>query len=241
MSPRLKILFVDDEETFLRSTCELLNRAQYDCDCTQSVEEAGTWLDERDYDLAIVDINMPGNADLEFVRQLSGRAEGPPVILVTAYPSINSAIRSVELPVVAYMVKPFDFEDLLSKVQAAARRAEVLRAVRGELERLKEYRQSLLLAESHVRDAPATAQESSVQAFVGVTMRHVVESLINLRRVTGGNAEGDAEVLAWTPSDSAGMREALREAIATLERTKTAFKSKELGELRRKLEGLLKS
>jgi DNA-binding NtrC family response regulator len=241
MNPTLRILFVDDEQTFLHSTADLLRRLGYECDCTSDVAEACQWLEVNDYDLAITDINIPGNVNLEFVQRLSAYRHGLPVILVTAYPSIDSAIHSVELPVVAYLVKPFEFADLLTRVQATGQRVAALRAVREELDRLQDYRRGLLRAEEHMRQAAGSRNIPSVQAFVGMAMRNVVESLVSLRKVVedAPGSDVDLELHHWPVSSSPEMREALRDAVATLERTKTAFKSKELGELRRKLEGLL--
>jgi DNA-binding NarL/FixJ family response regulator len=74
-------------------------------------------LGRENYDLLIADIKMPGNSDLEFISALPKIAEGMPVILVTGYPSLNSAIESVQLPVVAYLVKPFELNELLVRVK----------------------------------------------------------------------------------------------------------------------------
>jgi DNA-binding NtrC family response regulator len=243
MQPALRILFVDDEETFLGSTAHLLRRAGYECDAAANVEQACGLLELNDYDLVIADVNMPGNVDLEFVRRLAERDQGLPVIIVTGYPSIASAIQSVELPVVAYIIKPFDFPDLLAKVQDTARRAAALRAVREELARLQDYRHSLAWAETHMRQSPSGAQTPATRAFVGMAMRNIVDSLISLRNVAEHSPAADlnAELTEWPLNDTLDMRKVLRETIATLEHTKSAFKSKELGDLRRRLEKLLEN
>ncbi len=243
MQSTLRILFVDDEETFLRSTTELLRRADYLCDCTTDVSQALEWLGQNKYDLAIVDINMPGNVDLEFVQQLAEQDSALPVILVTAYPSIDSAIHSVELPVIAYLVKPFEIGELLAKIQSALPRIDALGALREEISRLQDYGTSLARAETLVRDCVSSGQPAAMHALAGIVMRNVVDSLAGLQKVARymPPAESDVESYRRQLGPTEDMRTVLRDAVATLERTKGAFRSKELGALRRKLEQLLES
>ena len=240
MAEEFRILFVDDEETFLCSTVALLCRAEFECDGAPDVATALEMLALRPYDLVIADIKMPGNADLEFVQQLSALSDTLSVILVTGHPSIASAIQSVELPVVAYLVKPFDFQELLAKVRSVVQRSNVQHLVREELKRLHQYREGLLHIEGDLNQRPRASHAASLQALVGVTLRNIVEGISDLHRLiapTQGDAE--LELKHWAPAISADMREALRDAVSTLERTRGAFKSKELGNLRKRLESLL--
>jgi DNA-binding NtrC family response regulator len=71
------------------------------------------------YQLLIAGLQMPGNMQFELIERLEHLAPAMPVILVTGYPSLNSAIRAVELPVIAYLIKPFDFDDLLRFLRKA--------------------------------------------------------------------------------------------------------------------------
>ncbi len=107
----------DDEESFLYSTADILRREGYDCSCAPEARIATEMLRKNSYGLLIADIKMQGNADLEFIKALPKIAEGMPVILVTGYPSLNSAIESIQLPVVAYLVKPFELNELLERVK----------------------------------------------------------------------------------------------------------------------------
>jgi hypothetical protein len=163
------------------------------------------------------------------------------VIIVTGYPSVASAVQSVELPVVAYLVKPFEFSDLLAKVRATADRAVALRAVRDELSRLQDYRRGLLRAEKHIRHSAATQPSPATQAIVGVTIRDILDSVVSLHNIVAHSptADVDAAIGNWLSDDSRDTRQILREAVAVLRRTKGAFKSKELGDLRRRLEAIL--
>ncbi len=242
MNDDFRILFVDDEETFLYSTADLLRREGYACDCVTHVSETPPLLQQHAYDLVIADIRMPGNDDLEFVQTLSRLREGLSIILVTAHPSVASAIQSVELPVVAYLIKPFNFHDLVVRVRAAAQLAGVGRLVRDELSRLRAYEQDLSGVAASMRNMPRVAQGQSLQAFVGLACRNIVGTLSSLQGLIADSDEPSIDTVppfpAAMPSD---LRAVLYETVVTLERSKNAFRSKELGELRKRLEALLKT
>ncbi len=116
---RTRVLIADDEEDFLRFTASLFEKEGYECDCATDAHSAIEKLKQRRYDAVISDIRMPGNDDLKLVRETARIQEGVPVILVTAYPSMDTAIPAVELPVRAYVEKPVEFRELLTRVDDA--------------------------------------------------------------------------------------------------------------------------
>jgi CheY-like chemotaxis protein len=120
MAKLARILIADDEPTFLRSTADLLIREGYECDTAPDAPTAAEMLKRGGYDLLIADIKMPGNPDLELVSGMPQIAQGLPVILVTGYPSLATAIESVKLPVVAYLVKPFDLAEFREALDCKA-------------------------------------------------------------------------------------------------------------------------
>jgi len=106
----------------LKATAELLRDEGFACDCATDGFQALKILSLHRHDLLIADLQMPGNTQFELFEQAAQIAPMMPMILVTGYPSLGSAIRAVELPVVAYLVKPFDFGDLLEYVRKANQR-----------------------------------------------------------------------------------------------------------------------
>ena len=135
MTAPARLLLADDEETFRTSVAVLLRREGYQCDVAGSMQEAARELSQRRYDLLITDLRMPGNADLELLKAATGAGAVLPIIVVTAYPSIPTAIEALRCAVVDYLVKPFEFEVLLRAVhraletRKAARMLESLRSV----------------------------------------------------------------------------------------------------------------
>jgi DNA-binding NtrC family response regulator len=117
MADKGRILIADDEESFRRATAQLLEREGYRCDEAGDALTAVQRLSHATYDLLIADIRMPGNARLELLGEMPVLAPGVPVILVTGFPSFTSGQRALDLPVVAYLVKPVEFGDLLMRVR----------------------------------------------------------------------------------------------------------------------------
>src|SRR5438445_12092738 len=106
MSDMARILIADDEETFLQSMGALLRREGYACDCVRDAREAATALEQAAYDLLITDIYMPGNAELESLRDVQSRGYIIPVIVVTGCPSVPTAVAALRLPLAAYLCTP---------------------------------------------------------------------------------------------------------------------------------------
>jgi DNA-binding response OmpR family regulator len=240
-----RILFADDEETFLHSTCDLLRREGFTCDSVPDAASAIKKLREQDYELLISDIKMPGNAELEFIQELPKIAEGMPVILVTGYPSIYTAIKSIQLPVMAYLPKPVDFGELLNQVRIGVERCHANRAVRSTRERMQTWRQELDRLQQNINTTAGEAPAAPIEAFLALTFRNLAGCLTDLNNLTKALAtpkHSEAEVcqLFNCPRFNT-LNAAVVETIEVLEKTKNAFKSKELGELRKKLEKLVKT
>jgi len=238
-----RILFADDEMVFLSAMGDLLRQAGYACDCVADATAALELLRRQPYDLLISDIKMPDNAELRLVRELAEIAPGIPAILVTGYPSFDSALQSIELPVVAYLTKPLRFEELLKHVRAAIERSQNVRLVRSTRQRLQDWRQELdRIEQAMVGKAENNNAAASVDAFMALTMRNLAGCLTDLQRVTEAMnmpAVGQSACQLLNCPRPARLTEAVRKTIRVLEETKRSFKSKELAELRLELQELL--
>ena len=238
-----RILIADDEETFLHSTADLLRREGYECDCVPDGISAAEALRSNGYDLLIADIKMPGNPQLELIRDLPNTAEGMPVVLVTGYPSLKSAIQSIQLPVVAYLVKPVDFSELLARVQTSIEKFRVYRTICSVRESLQKWHKDLTSIEEVLTGTTDGSSSAVVDAFFDLTFQNIVGALSDMKRLTEAFVMHNIDQEALEPCHLLdcpklkALRDALMETIGVLEKTKSAFKSKDLGELRRKLEG----
>jgi DNA-binding NarL/FixJ family response regulator len=118
---QVRVLLADDDETFRITTARLLRREGYQCDCAEDAQEAMKLMKHR-YDILLVDIRMSGNVNLELVRTVRRLMPKLPIIVITGYPSVDTAVRSFRLASVDYLVKPVEWGDLSRALKTALKR-----------------------------------------------------------------------------------------------------------------------
>jgi two-component system, cell cycle sensor histidine kinase and response regulator CckA len=129
-----KILVVDDEPIIGLLLEQVLG--QDGCDITVVGDAAGALQateDGAEFDVALVDKNLPDRSGLEVIRDLKERQEDLEIVMITGYPSLDSAIEAMRVGAFDYLTKPFnDINDLRVKVRNACER-RTLRQSRGAL------------------------------------------------------------------------------------------------------------
>jgi CheY-like chemotaxis protein len=231
------LLIADDEEVFLLSTADLLRQEGYLVDCAMDGHEAARKLRETPYDLLLSDIRMPGNPDLELIRSLPEPNRDLPVILMTGYPSADTAIRAVNRAVLAYLVKPMEFQDLLVQVQRGVAQHHMHLAVNASARKVQDW------AGEMAQLAEGFAQPGGVPVtrMLGAMLGRMGETLIDMKRLVdldSGLEEGQACSVRKCPRLESYQR-IFQEGIEILEKTKSAFKSRNLEDLRRKMDSLV--
>ena len=117
MTPR--VLIVDDEQRMAEVLAMALGRTGYECETCDSGTAALAALDRRRADVVITDWKMPEMDGIELLRQLRARHPTLPVILVTAFASVPSAVAAIREGAFDYVTKPFDNEELRTIVARA--------------------------------------------------------------------------------------------------------------------------
>ena len=115
-----RILIVEDEATIARLMEVSLLRAGYDCTVANDGLTAADLIAENDFDIALLDIMLPGLDGYELLDYL--RPLGTPVIFITAKTATKDRVRGLQLGADDYLVKPFEAEELLARVGAVLRR-----------------------------------------------------------------------------------------------------------------------
>ncbi len=243
MSTKGRILIADDEEIFIRTTSELLMIEGYECSLSNSADSVLEKLKTSEFDLLISDINMPGNSELELIKKLGEIAEGMPVILITGNPSLETASKSIHLPVVAYMTKPLDFDLLLTHVKNSITNYKTYCSVQETSRRLKEWQSDLDDIKEVVSSTLKTTSPVPINTFFKLTFKNITESLLGLEHLIDTLDPNSSEQYACNLLDCPSltkMKSGLTETMEVLRKTRESFKSKDLARLREKLDTIVK-
>ncbi|OYY82220.1 MAG: Fis family transcriptional regulator [Hydrogenophilales bacterium 17-64-11] len=115
----MRILLVDDQKSLRRSLSLMLQGAGFETDEAESGEGALSRLGNQKYDLVITDLRMDGMSGVDLLREIKRENPALPVILITAYGSIDSAVDAMRLGAFDYLTKPFREQDMLEKIHAS--------------------------------------------------------------------------------------------------------------------------
>ena len=116
---RANILVVDDDVAQLRLFKSILEKNEYHVESAVTGREALELTAEADFNLAIIDINLPDVTGDEVVREpkINGKELG--IIMITGYPSLQECINVLDLGIQEILLKPLDAEELLRVVEKA--------------------------------------------------------------------------------------------------------------------------
>ena len=118
------ILILDDEKNYLLVLEALLSDAGYQVTTVNDPEMALTFLEESEVDVLISDMKMPKMSGLEVLEAVKKNYPHIPVLIMTAFGSIESAVEVMKVGAFDYITKPFSNDELLLSVQNAAALAQ---------------------------------------------------------------------------------------------------------------------
>ena len=132
------VLIVDDEPNMLMVLQMTLEEVGFRVHTAERVEDALAVLSDPTLDVILTDLKMPETSGVEFIRVCQQRRDDLPIIVVTAYGSIRSAIECIQAGATNYLTKPFEPEALQFAVENALRYRDLLRENRELRARLEE-------------------------------------------------------------------------------------------------------
>jgi DNA-binding NtrC family response regulator len=158
MSDKATILLVDDEAIVRESLGDWFRDDGYKVDTAESGRQALRLAADGNYDIALLDIKMPGMDGLELQRKLAEAAPDTTVIIMTAYASVETAVQALKTGAYDYIVKPFDPDELSHLVQRACSH----RSLQSENIRLRESIEAIAAPSPIIGNSPAMRRVSDL-------------------------------------------------------------------------------
>lgn len=114
-----KALVIDDEQIVLKSVSKILKEKNFEVDTAQSGREGIELALTKDYDIVLTDIRMPDIGGMRVLRDIKRAKPSMPVIMITGYATVKSAVQAMKLGAQDYLEKPFTPDELMQAIYSA--------------------------------------------------------------------------------------------------------------------------
>ena len=148
---RPRVLLIDDDESFRRVAGHNLTRMGFDVRSAQDGESGLRVFADGVFDVVVTDVQMPGMSGMEVLREVKRLDRTVPVLMITAYGTIQNAIEAMRAGASDYITKPFNREELRLKIEGALK----VRNLEEEVEELRDARDARFGFESIVARSAA--------------------------------------------------------------------------------------
>src|SRR5688500_2433091 len=119
---RANVLIVDDEESICWGLSRLLQSEGHEASVASSAEEALARIAESPPDLIVMDVRLPGMDGLAAMRQLRAQGDKVPIVVITAFGNLETAVGAMKAGAIDYLPKPFDLEQAATVIRRALSR-----------------------------------------------------------------------------------------------------------------------
>ncbi|MFC1563589.1 response regulator [candidate division KSB1 bacterium] len=175
---KIRLLLVDDEEDFLISVKNALNRRDIDVLTARNGEEAIRNLYEKQFDIAVLDVKMPGIDGIEVFHRFKRKKPGLPVIILTGHGTIDQAFETSKEGVTDYLKKPCDIDTLVEKVH------KILRV------------HTVIESEESIEKSPHTKDIRVLVVDDELDLLNSLKNVLQRRRMVVYTAEGGKEAIS---------------------------------------------
>jgi DNA-binding NarL/FixJ family response regulator len=160
---RGNVLVADDEHGSRDILGRSLRKEGFLVEAVCNGKEALQALRNGVFDVLLADLNMPGNARLELLTLMRDEQVLLPVVLMTGAPTIDSAIGALRLGVLDYITKPFELDELVTRLDVAIEKGRALHALADAKQRAQFFAESVAVLELAINafTGPAPARASS--------------------------------------------------------------------------------
>jgi DNA-binding NtrC family response regulator len=110
---KIKVLLVDDEQDFIESLAQRLEIRDIEVTTATSGDEALDFIKKDDFDVIILDVQMPGKDGVETLKEIKQIKPIPQVIMLTGHATVQSAVNGMKIGAYDFLMKPTDTEKLV--------------------------------------------------------------------------------------------------------------------------------
>ena len=173
MAKKISILIVDDEESVRDSLSSWFIEDGYYVKCAENAKRALSIMESEDFDIILADLKMPGMDGLEMLRRIKSLDKESIVIVMTAFATVDTAVKALKDGAYDYVTKPFDPDDLSHLIRNACKEImlrdenEVLRKKVFSLENVEDIIGKSDAMQHVMREVESVAQSSSSVIITG--------------------------------------------------------------------------
>jgi DNA-binding NtrC family response regulator len=173
MTKKISILIVDDEASVRDSLCSWFIEDGYIVEVAENAKKALAIIENRNFDIVLADIKMPGMDGLEMQRRIKSLNKNSIVIIMTAFASVDTAIRALKDGAFDYITKPFDPDDLSHLIRNATKQIllqtenEVLKEKVTNLENVEDLIGNSSAMKKVLKEVESVAQSNSSVIITG--------------------------------------------------------------------------
>lgn len=118
------VLLIEDEKKLARSLKNHLMREGYAVDLTHDGVEAVNKILQNEYNLLILDINLPNKSGFDILDEIRNQSNETSVLILSSRNAVEDRVKGLRLGADDYLIKPFDSSELLARIEAILRRSE---------------------------------------------------------------------------------------------------------------------
>lgn len=146
-----RILIIDDEQDFLEATANLLRRMDFEPMTTKDVHYALELIESQNFDLVLCDLQMPDLDGLEMLKRIRIYAKDLPVVIISAYGTIDRAVACIKAGAHEFIEKPFEADHLKVVIERALQFSNLVEERQSLLQQLKDkYKFENIISKSDV-------------------------------------------------------------------------------------------
>ena len=120
----MRVLLVEDDRAIAKSVELMLQSEQYNVTAADLGEDAIDLVKVYDYDIVLLDLNLPDISGFEVLKRLRGSKIGTPILVLSGLSSIDDKVRGFGCGADDYLTKPFHKDELIARIQAIVRRSQ---------------------------------------------------------------------------------------------------------------------